>query len=104
MSYKHYNRSLQKMIHTKEDYWKEMKRQGMVPLKEAEAMAKDYEKRRNQPHKVSDKTIGLVRSIGDMRKDKNGKIKLSDRQIDAMKATGVNFNPSFRPTDTKGGF
>jgi len=104
MNYKHYNRALGKMIHTKRDYFKEMKRQGMVPQEEAEQMVRDYEKRRNQPYKPTGKAMGLIRSFADMRKDKHGRIKLSDRQIDAMKKTGVVFNPRFKPTGIKGGF
>lgn len=89
----HYNRALGKKVYTKDDYLSEMKKQGMVPQKEAEQMVKEFEKRKHTYDKPSEGAMDLMNCISNKRKDKNGKIKLSDREIDQMKKIGVNFTP-----------
>lgn len=94
----HYNRALGKMIHTKDDYKAEMKRQGMVPQKEADQMAKDFKERTYKSYdKPSDEALSLMRGIGMKHPDRGGKIRLSDREIDQMKKIGVRFEASFDP-------
>lgn len=104
MNYNYFSEALGKRIHTKEDYLREMKVQGMVPKKEADQTVAEYKKNSHKPYKICKDTECLISGIKMHRPDKNGKIKLSDREIDKMKSMGVSFNPSFQPTGMKGGF
>ena len=95
------NRALGKYIRGKHHYNEEMKRQGMVSKEKGDEMARKAEESMKKPYKVSNDTLGFIRDA--KMHSKNGKLKLSDREIDFMKKKGVNFN---HPGDmgTEGGF
>ena len=104
-SYEHYNRAMGKYITSKKHYEEEMRKGGYVTFEENEKAVAKYQRDNIKPFdKPSQKSMDLIRNIASMEPDKHGKIKLSGRQIDAMKERGVCFNPTFRPEDMKGGF
>jgi len=87
-NYEHINQSLPnwdtpkgKYIKNKDHYDREMKKAGMVTLDKIST-------RKEKEYVLSDKARGIINSAS-MIKDKKGNIKLSDRQIDAMKETGA---------------
>jgi len=99
-SYDHYNRALDKHIKNKRHYNDEMKRQGQVSQEKGEYLAKRAEENRRRPYKVDLSTRKFLEEVKST--SKNGKVKLSGRQIAQMEKIGVNFK---RPKDmgTNGG-
>ena len=94
-NYEHINRSFKnwdtpkgKYISSKRAYNEAMAREGMVPYEKAQQMVKDCnEKRDKQSYDgLSEKAANLIRSV---HKGKNGKINLSDRQVNKLKEVGV---------------
>ena len=88
-NYEHFNRSLPnwdtpkgKYIKSKSHYESEMKKAGMVRSDSfgqvSQPKLKDYN--------LSDKARAI---LGSVRADKNGKVQLSGRQIQAMKEIGA---------------
>lgn len=49
----HYNHAIGKMIHTKDDYLRELKENGLIPQKEAEQIAAAKRREMNKPYKPS---------------------------------------------------
>lgn len=102
--YEHYNRPMGKYIRSKRHYEEETARGGFVSLEKGKELAEKHKRDHYKPYdKPSDKAMGLIRSVADMRPNKDGKIKLYDRQVDAMKKMGVSFDPKFIPKG-EGGF
>ena len=110
--YEHFNRSFKhwdtpkgKYIRTKRQYNEAMAREGMVPYEEAKERVEKFDDKLNKSTygPLSRKADSLIRSV---HGGKKGKIALSDRQIDAMKEVGVNFNALHCPKhyQKEGGF
>lgn len=78
----HYNRALGKMIHTKDDYLKEMKRQGVCPADSPDAVAKKYPRREYKP---SAWAHDMVRAI-EKSTDKDGNVHLGSVARDQLNA------------------
>ena len=102
-NYEHFNRAMGKHITSKKQYKEEMAKGGYVTFKEGERLASKHKKENRQTYD-NPKSMDLIRDVSMMKPDKHGKIKLSGRQIEAMKKAGVNFDPKFKPTHIKGGF
>ena len=78
-----------KMVHTKEDYLKNMKDMNLIPSKEADSMARS--KSEHKPYdKPSEDAMRFMTHIS-KKKSKGGKIKLSGREVNEMKRLGVHF-------------
>ena len=102
--YEHYNRALGKHIKSKSHYESEMRRAGMVSSDKGEQMAKDYKDKHTKLYdKPGNEAMKLITELDKGRK-KGKNVKLSTRQINTMKKIGVNFDPTFKPSGTKGGF
>ena len=99
MFQRHYNRAMGKMVHTKEDYLKNMKDMNLVPQKEADQRVKDNHKPYDKP---SDSAMRFMTHIT-KRKTKDGNIKLSGNEIKEMKKLGVNFDKA-KERPLNGGF
>jgi len=109
--YEHYNRSFKKWdspkgryISSRAEYEKAMKEEGLIPLEQAKVIAEKVQQEgREYPNKLSPKAMSLLRSV---HKDKKGRIKLSDRQVDALKEVGAKVEmPDWLPKHYKeGGF
>ena len=102
----HWDTPRGKLIRTKAQYENELKKNGMVSLEKGEAIAQSVRSRRE-----ADKYSPSVRSLELMREikstaDRKGNVRLSDRQIDAMKAGGMRFGEKLRAVAcrTEGGF
>lgn len=105
-NYEHFNRAMGKHITSKRHYQEEMKKGGFVPFEEAESIANKAQRESHKDYEPSEKLLNLVSSVK-CRADKKGKVKLSDRQIEAMQSIGVNFKPNKNCQDLsteKGGF
>ena len=111
-NYSHFNRSFRKWdspkgryISSRADYEKAMKEEGMIPYEQAKDIAeKIKEQREEYPNKLSPKAMSLLTSVN-VKKD--GKIKLSDRQVDRLQEIGVKVKmPDWLPKHYKeqGGF
>ena len=100
-SYEHYNRSLNKHIKSKKHYKEEMRRQGMVSQEKGDYLAERAREKMRKPYKVEPETLRFLKEV--KMGSKNGKVKLSGRQIEYMEKVGVNFK---KPEDKglKGGF
>ena len=86
----HYNSALGKVITSQRQYNEEIKRGGYIPYEEAqERTAKLVESRKQ--FKVSDEAQGWMREVKSVA-DGKGNVKLSDRQIQAMKDRGTMTN------------
>lgn len=97
MNYDHFNRALNKRIRNKRQYQNEMKRQGLIPFEQAEEIAKKVREERHKDYKPTKETERFLHNIS---KDKNGKVKLSGRQIEYMEKVGVNFKrPEYLGTE-----
>jgi ribonuclease HI len=89
-NYEHYNKAMPnwdtakgRYISSKAHYEKVMQQEGMIT--EEEAIRRGlHKKQKRQEYNLSSDGKALIESIK-QRKDKNGNIKLSDRQIKAMK-------------------
>ena len=83
----HYNVAMDKVITSQRQYDNEMKRGGYVPYEQAkERVAHNLEKQRE--FKISGEAIDWIKSVKDSA-DKDGNVKLSDRQIDKLKECGT---------------
>ena len=103
-NYEHYNRALGKYIRSKRHYEQELAKGGFVPIKEGEKLAQKARQNNHKKYEPSEKLLDIVRSAKAV--SKNGKIKPSDKLIDAMKEVGVNFNLEHCPKhyQSRGGF
>jgi hypothetical protein len=103
--YEHYNRSLGKYITSKAQYDNEMARQGMVSYDEGKILAEKARKEKIKPYTISQKAQEII-NTAKRSADRRGKVKLSDKTIDAMKDLGVSFNLDHCPEHykDKGGF
>lgn len=88
----HFNRELNKYITTRKQYKDELKRQGMVPYEQGKDMAERARQRQHQDYRPTTETRKFLYEVKNSA-DKNGKIKLSGRQIEYMEKMGVNFKP-----------
>ena len=101
----HFNRSLDKAITSERQYREEMKRGGYISYEEAKERDKNsQEKRDAEKFKVSKPVVDILRSVKD-KSDRKGNVKLSDRQIDAMKKHGLRTGEKIKSkiTDMVGG-
>jgi hypothetical protein len=94
-NYEHFNTSLPSWntpkgvyIRTKRQYDEACKRSGMISYDEAKARQEKITAQREKEKFVPSKNaIDLMKSVKDSA-DRKGNVKLSDRQIDAMKSLG----------------
>ena len=98
---RHYNKAMGKMVHTKEDYLKTMKEMNLIPTKEADQIAASKNKRKPYD-KPSDDAMKFMTHIS-KKKSKDGRIKLSGREIGEMKRLGVHID-NVRERPLKGGW
>ena len=92
------------MIHTKEDYLKEMKKQNMIPQKEANKIYNEAKKRnRKEYDKPSDNAMRFMHHINSKYKGQK-KIKLSGGEVREMEKLGVSFRNVDGKRIDKGGF
>ena len=89
MDYSGYNRALGKYIRGKYHYFDEMKRQGMVSYEEGEDIARKAREKSHKDYKLNEKTEKFLSEVN--MRAKNGKVKLSGREIDYMEKIGVSF-------------
>ncbi len=74
-----------KLVKSKDHYDRLCKEQGMISYEESQ----DREKNKKfKDYKLSDKAKSIIQSVA-MSKDKDGKVKLGSRAIDAMKEIGA---------------
>lgn len=83
--YEHYNRALGTHVKSKDHYDRLMKQGNYVSYEENQGKVKDNG---NKPYVLSQKGWDII-NAAKRRKDKNGKVKLSDQTIDAMKEIGA---------------
>ena len=96
MDYSHFNDSLGKYIRSKRHYKEEMKRQGMVSFEEGEDIACRARERSHKDYKPTKETEKFLSEVNMRAKD--GKVKLSGREMAYMEKIGVNFKrPEERP-------
>lgn len=97
----HYNRAMGKVISSERQYKDEMKRGGYVSYDECkQTVANNLEKQRQ--FSVSSDAKEWMRDVKSSS-DKKGNVRLSDRQIDALRSKGMSTNiPKDLPTT--GGF
>ena len=101
MDYEHYNRSLGVYIKNKRHYKEEMKRQGMVSFEEGEDLARKARERAHKDYKPTQETMKFLKHVESRSKD--GKVKLSGRELQYMEKIGVNFKrPEYKGIE--GGF
>ena len=103
--WEHYNRSFKnwdhptkgKWINSKKEYMNAMAQEGMMPYEQAREVASNREKTIIKPYDgISKKAASLINSVS---KGKNGKIKLSDRQIKGLKEVGAKLSmPDWCPS------
>ena len=93
--YNHFNRALGKQINSKKQYKEECKRQGMVTSEKGNDIAHKAKESNRNDYKPSKDTAQFYASLN---KTKDGKVKLSGRQLEFMKKKGV----SFKRPDYKG--
>lgn len=88
-NYEHFNRALGKQITSRAHYEAEMKKGGFVSFEEGEKLSAEY--RRRNPRKEYELEKDSHELINSFKSsvDKKGKLNLSGRQLDAMKAKGV---------------
>jgi hypothetical protein len=97
----HYNLALDKAITSDRQYREEMRRGGFISQEEGDARVKaNIEKRKE--FKISKGAEAWMRECK-MGADRKGNVKLSDRQIDAMRKAGMSFRDP-KTTAVKGGF
>ena len=106
--YIHYNRSFGCKVEGKEHYNYLMKKYNMLPQDKADDLARIAKEKRETAPKAefSPKAREIIQSAK-RRADKKGNVKLSDRQIDAMKELGVAIGHRYTPKGrdiSKGGF
>ena len=101
--YQHVNRSFAgwdtpkgKYISSKKQYDEEMKKGGFVGYEEGRKVAEQVNSK-SYNRELSPKAKDVIKAAR-LMSDRKGKIKPSDKLIDAMKEVGVNFNkPKFNP-------
>lgn len=108
--WEHYNKSFKnwdhptkgKWINSKAQYDECMAREGMIPYEKAREISANREKQIAQSYNgISEKAKVLISSVN---KGKNGKIKLSDKQIDGLKEVGAKLSlPDWCPSHYKSG-
>lgn len=59
----HYSQALGKMVHTKDDYLREVKKAGLIPQKEAEKIAESKRREMDKPYKTSAWARDMVKEI-----------------------------------------
>lgn len=94
MDYSGYNRALGVNIKSKRHYQEEMKRQGMVSYEKGEDIARKARERAHKDYKPTEETKRFLSEVNNRSKD--GKVKLSGRELAYMEKIGVNFK---RPKD-----
>jgi hypothetical protein len=105
-NFEHYNRALGTHVKNKDHYDRLMKEGGYVTYEENQERVKDNG---NKPYSLSKKGWEIIHAAKNS-KDSKGKVKLSDRTIDAMKEIGVGMQkvPSYMQLPSaytgKGGF
>jgi hypothetical protein len=98
--YEHYNRTLEKYISTKKQYYDELKRRNYVPLEEGQRLAE--KKNKEMTWIPSKDCVNMMRELYDKKKEK---IVLAQhpRIVEGMEKMGMTFDvPKDLPTD-KGG-
>ena len=88
-SYEHYNKALGKYIRSKHHYNDELKRQGMVPQDKGDYLAERAREKMRKPYKIDKDTEQFLSEV--KMSSRNGKVKLSGRQLEFMEKKGVNF-------------
>lgn len=83
--YEHYNRALGTHVKSKDHYESLMKQGNYIPYEEQQDRVKDNGKK---PFELSQKGWDIIKAAKNS-KDKHGRVKLSDRTIDAMKEIGA---------------
>ena len=83
--YDHYNRAMGKHITSKRHYQEEMRKGGYVTQEEGNRLAKGCNRRK--AYELSKQAKEVIKSAKDS--SRNGKVKLGDRQIDAMIKMGA---------------
>lgn len=105
--FRHYNRSMQCMIYSKEHYKHEMKKRGLVPYEEAERLAEEWDKKNlNKKYTgPSDKALNIIKSLR-LTADKHGNIKLGGNAVRELSRLGLirPHNPHTPVGATVGGF
>lgn len=84
-NYEHYNRALGCHVKNKDHYDRLMKEGNYISYEESIERSKDNGKK---PYNLSEKGWDIIKAAKNS-KDKNGRVKLSDRTIDAMKEIGA---------------
>lgn len=89
--YSHYNRAMGMFISSKHQYDNECAKRHLIPSDEAHAIAQSAREKAHKPYDtISSKAWDIIKAAKNS-KNKKGKVKLSDRTIDAMIEIGVNF-------------
>lgn len=78
-----------KRIKSKKHYEEEMKRGNYISQDKARAIADEKRKKGHKAYAPSEKARHIINSCNP---DRKGRVKLSDRQIDALKSMGVSFD------------
>lgn len=100
----HYNNALGKVITSQRQYNDEIKRGGYISYEECEDRARRTAESRRWKG-VSEEARSWVKGVYS-KADRKGNVKLSDREVDALKAKNMKMDrrlPSHYRTD-KGGF
>lgn len=98
---KHYNRALNKNITTRKQYNEEMKRQGMVSQEKGDYLAEQAKAKLMKPYKLNNETEKFLKGVKMSSRD--GKVKLSGRELAYMEKIGVSFNKP-KERGIEGGF
>lgn len=96
-NYAHFNNAMGKHITSKAHYEKEMVKGGYITYEQSERIASQVRREQRKDYKPSQKMIDIVNTAKNSAK--KGKVKLSDRTIDAMKSMGIDIKAHH-----KGGF
>ena len=97
----HYNIALDKVVTSERQYKEEMKRGGYISADAGnEIVKRNLEKQRE--FKVSKNAEQWMREVK-LKSDRDGNVKLSDRQVDAMRKMGMSFKDPHL-SETRGGF
>jgi len=78
-----------KTITTRKQYDEEMKRGGYTTQEKARDLANKARKKSSKTYTPSAKARAIINSCN---KDRKGRVRLSDRQIDGLKSMGVTFD------------
>jgi len=98
----HYNRELGMRITSRRQYVNELKRRGLCTQEEGNDIADRAARKNHKDYKSTESTMKFLHYVKS-HADKDGKVKLSGRELAHMQELGVNFKrPEYR--GTKGGF